>query len=77
MGVIVVVLMVGFCGVLLGVVWGVVECLGLEEDEVVKVMLSVGLIGVFIVEGVIFVVEVGGCMVECGLGLGMVVVVIV
>ncbi|NRB52864.1 MAG: L-serine ammonia-lyase, iron-sulfur-dependent, subunit alpha [Saprospiraceae bacterium] len=71
MGVIVAAPTAGSCGALPGAVWGVAERLGLEEDEVVKAMLSAGLIGVFIAEGATFAAEVGGCMAECGSGSGM------
>lgn len=71
MGVIVAAPTAGSCGALPGAVWGVADSLGLEEDEVVKAMLSAGLIGVFIAEGATFAAEVGGCMAECGSGSGM------
>jgi len=71
MGVIVAAPTAGSCGALPGAVWGVAERLGLDEDEVVKAMLSAGLIGVFIAEGATFAAEVGGCMAECGSGSGM------
>lgn len=71
MGVIVAAPTAGSCGALPGAVWGVADRLNLEEDEVVKAMLSAGLIGVFIAEGATFAAEVGGCMAECGSGSGM------
>jgi L-serine dehydratase len=45
--------------------------LNLPEDEVVKAMLSAGLIGVFVAAHATFAAEVGGCMAECGSGSGM------
>ena len=71
MGVIVAAPTAGSCGALPGAVWGVAERLELAEEEVVKAMLSAGLIGVFIAEGATFAAEVGGCMAECGSGSGM------
>lgn len=71
MGVIVAAPTAGSCGALPGAIWGVADCLSLEEEEVVKAMLSAGLIGVFIAEGATFAAEVGGCMAECGSGSGM------
>jgi L-serine dehydratase len=43
----------------------------LPEDEIVKAMLSAGLIGVFIAAHATFAAEVGGCMAETGSGGGM------
>ena len=45
--------------------------LNLPEDEVVKAMLSAGLVGVFVTAHATFAAEVGGCMAECGSGSGM------
>lgn len=71
MGVIVAAPTAGSCGALPGAVFGTAHSLGLGEDEIVKAMLSAGLIGVFITSGATFAAEVGGCMAETGSGGGM------
>lgn len=71
MGVIVAAPTAGSCGALPGAVFGTAHSLGASEDEIVKAMLSAGLIGVFIAAGATFAAEVGGCMAETGSGAGM------
>lgn len=71
MGVIVAAPTAGSCGALPGAVFGTAHSLGLGEDEIVRAMLSAGLIGVFITSGATFAAEVGGCMAETGSGGGM------
>ncbi len=71
MGVIVAAPTAGSCGALPGAVFGVAHSLDLSEDEIVKAMLSAGIIGVFIAAGATFAAEVGGCMAETGSGGGM------
>lgn len=71
MGVIVAAPTAGSCGALPGAVFGTAHSLGFGEDEIVKAMLSAGLIGVFITSGATFAAEVGGCMAETGSGGGM------
>ncbi|MBL0273951.1 MAG: L-serine ammonia-lyase, iron-sulfur-dependent, subunit alpha [Chitinophagaceae bacterium] len=71
MGVIVAAPTAGSCGALPGALFGTAHSLGLSEDELVKAMLSAGLIGVFIAAHATFAAEVGGCMAETGSGGGM------
>ncbi len=71
MGVIVAAPTAGSCGALPGAVIGMAASLELGEDDIVKAMLSAGLIGVFIAAHATFAAEVGGCMAECGSGSGM------
>lgn len=71
MGVIVAAPTAGSCGALPGAVFGTAHGLNLHEDEIVKAMLSAGLIGVFIAAHATFAAEVGGCMAETGSGGGM------
>ena len=71
MGVIVAAPTAGSCGALPGALIGMADSLDLSEDEIVKAMLSAGLIGVFIAAHATFAAEVGGCMAECGSGSGM------
>lgn len=71
MGVIVAAPTAGSCGALPGALFGVAHCLNLPEDELIKGMLSAGLIGVFIAAHATFAAEVGGCMAETGSGGGM------
>ncbi len=71
MGVIVAAPTAGSCGALPGALFGVAQALNLPEDELVKAMLSAGLIGVFIAAHATFAAEVGGCMAETGSGGGM------
>ncbi|ULQ53063.1 L-serine ammonia-lyase, iron-sulfur-dependent, subunit alpha [Flavihumibacter fluvii] len=71
MGVIVAAPTAGSCGALPGAIFGTGHSLQLDEDEIVKAMLSAGLIGVFIAAHATFAAEVGGCMAETGSGGGM------
>lgn len=71
MGVIVAAPTAGSCGALPGALFGTAHAMELPEDELVKAMLSAGLIGVFIAAHATFAAEVGGCMAETGSGGGM------
>ncbi len=71
MGVIVAAPTAGSCGALPGALFGTAHSMNLPEDELVKGMLSAGLIGVFIAAHATFAAEVGGCMAETGSGGGM------
>ena len=71
MGVIVAAPTAGSCGGLPGVVFGAAHCMNKKEDDIIKAMLSAGLIGVFIAAHATFAAEVGGCMAETGSGGGM------
>ncbi len=71
MGVIVAAPTAGSCGALPGALFGTAHSMKLHEDELVKAMLSAGLIGVFIAAHATFAAEVGGCMAETGSGGGM------
>ncbi len=71
MGVIVAAPTAGSCGALPGALFGTAHSMELSEDELVKAMLSAGLIGVFIAAHATFAAEVGGCMAETGSGGGM------
>jgi L-serine dehydratase len=71
MGVIVAAPTAGSCGALPGALFAVAHALKLSEDELVKAMLTAGLIGVFIAAHATFAAEVGGCMAETGSGGGM------
>ena len=71
MGVIVAAPTAGSCGALPGALFGTAHSLKLPEDDLVKGMLSAGLIGVFIAAHATFAAEVGGCMAETGSGGGM------
>ena len=71
MGVIVAAPTAGSCGALPGALFGTAHSLQLPEDDLVKAMLSAGLIGVFIAAHATFAAEVGGCMAETGSGGGM------
>lgn len=71
MGVIVAAPTAGSCGAMPGAVLGVVDSLGLSEEEAVKALMIAGLIGVFIAAHSTFAAEVGGCQAECGSGATM------
>ena len=71
MGVIVAAPTAGSCGALPGAIFGIAHSMHLSEDEMVKAMLSAGLVGVFIAAHATFAAEVGGCMAETGSGGGM------
>jgi L-serine dehydratase len=71
MGVIVAAPTAGSCGALPGALFGTAHAMQLQEDDLVKAMLSAGLIGIFIAAHATFAAEVGGCMAETGSGGGM------
>ncbi len=71
MGVIVAAPTAGSCGVVPGALIGTASSLGLSKDDVIRAMLSAGIIGVFIAAHATFAAEVGGCQAECGSGSGM------
>lgn len=71
MGVIVAAPTAGSCGALPGALFGTAHSMQIHEDDLVKAMLSAGLIGVFIAAHATFAAEVGGCMAETGSGGGM------
>lgn len=71
MGVIVAAPTAGSCGALPGALFGTAHSLKLSENDLIKAMLSAGLIGVFIAAHATFAAEVGGCMAETGSGGGM------
>jgi len=61
----------GSCGVVSGTLFGVARVMHLEEDALVKGMMTAGLIGIIIAEHATFAGEVGGCQAECGSASGM------
>lgn len=71
MGIIVAAPTAGSCGALPGAVFGMAHSMNLPEEEIVKALLSAGLIGVFIAKNATFAAEVGGCMAETGSAGGM------
>ncbi len=71
MGVIVAAPTAGSCGAMPGAVLGVVDSLGLSDEDAVKALMIAGLIGVFIAAHSTFAAEVGGCQAECGSGATM------
>lgn len=71
MGVVVAAPTAGSCGALPGAIIGIGSTMQLSEDELIKALLSAGMIGVFIAAHATFAAEVGGCMAECGSGSGM------
>jgi L-serine dehydratase len=71
MGVIVAAPTAGSCGAMPGAVLGVVDALGLSDEEAVQALMIAGLIGVFIAAHSTFAAEVGGCQAECGSGATM------
>jgi len=71
MGVIVAAPTAGSCALLPGAVFATSHFLNLPKAEMVKAMLTAGLIGVFVAEKSTFSAEVAGCMAECGVGSGM------
>jgi L-serine dehydratase len=68
MGVIVAAPTAGSCGAMPGAVLAVSDALKSTEEEVLRALLTAGLIGVFIAERATFAAEVGGCQAECGSG---------
>ena len=71
MGVIVAAPTAGSCGVMPGAVFATAHYMSVHKHEIVKAMLTAGLIGVFVAEKSTFSAEVAGCMAECGVGSGM------
>jgi L-serine dehydratase len=71
MGIIVAAPTAGSCGALPGAIFGMAHAMCLSEEEIVKALLSAGLIGVFIAKNATFAAEVGGCMAETGSAGGM------
>jgi len=71
MGVIVAAPTAGSCGVMPGAVFATSQYLGVSKADIVKAMLTAGIIGVFVAEKSTFSAEVAGCMAECGVGSGM------
>ena len=71
MGVIVAAPTAGSCGAMPGAVFGVADSVGASHDDVIKALLSAGLIGLFIASQATFAAEVGGCQAECGAGATM------
>jgi L-serine dehydratase len=71
MGIIVAAPTAGSCGALPGAIFGLAHAMSLPEDEIIKAMLTAGLIGVFITKNATFAAEVGGCMAETGSAGGM------
>ena len=71
MGVIVAAPTAGACAALPGACLAACDELGLSDEDVVKAMLTGGMIGVFIASGSTFSAEVAGCQAECGAASGM------
>ena len=71
MGVIVAAPTAGSCGALPGTCMGAANSMNLAKEEIIKAMLSAGLIGIFITVRSTFAAEVCGCQAECGAGSGM------
>lgn len=61
----------GSCGALPGTLIAVSDYQKKTHDELVRVLLAAGMIGVFIAEYATFAAEVAGCQAECGSGSGM------
>jgi L-serine dehydratase len=68
MGVFVAAPTAGSCGVLPGSIFGAAKVLKSTEDEIVRALLSAGMMGVFIAEHATFAAEVAGCQAETGAG---------
>jgi len=68
MGVIVAAPTAGSCGAMPGAVIAVADTLEVSEEDMIKALLSSGLIGVFIAAHSTFAAEVGGWQAECGSG---------
>jgi L-serine dehydratase len=71
MGIVVAAPTAGSCAALPGSVIAAGQLLNLSVEDMVKAMLSAGLIGVFISARSTFAAEVCGCQAECGAGSGM------
>lgn len=61
----------GACGTVAGTLCALSERLQFERSEVIRALLSAGLIGVFFCDQATFAAEVGGCQMECGAACGM------
>lgn len=61
----------GSCSGFPGAVLGAADALHINEDRIVRAMLSGGLIGVLILQNGTFAAEVAGCQAECGSASGM------
>lgn len=71
MGVIIAAPTAGACGALPGTLIAAKDTFKMNKSELIKGMLSAGLIGIFISEGSTFAAEVAGCQAECGSASGM------
>jgi len=71
MGLIVAAPTAGSCGTIPGAVLGTTSVMGLPSEQVVKALLSAGMIGIFIAKSATFAAESGGCQAECGAASGM------
>jgi L-serine dehydratase len=71
MGLIVAAPTAGSCGCIPGAVLGTASGMDLSHDEIVKALLSAGMIGIFIARNATFAAESGGCQAECGAASGM------
>ena len=56
----------GSCGAVPGAIFGTAKYMKLDDDKIIKAMLTAGIIGVFISEQATFSAEVCGCQAECG-----------
>ncbi len=61
----------GSCAALPAALLAVADGSELGEQQLVRALLTAGLIGIFIAEGATFSAELGGCMAECGSAAGM------
>jgi len=66
MGLIVAAPTAGSCGAVPGAIFATAQYMNLDEDKIIKAMLTAGIIGVFISEQATFSAEVCGCQAECG-----------
>jgi len=66
MGLIVAAPTAGSCGAVPGAIMGTAHYMNLDDDKIIKAMLTAGIIGVFISEQATFSAEVCGCQAECG-----------
>lgn len=71
MGLIVAAPTAGSCGCIPGAVLGTARGMNLSHDQVIKALLSAGMIGIFIARNATFAAESGGCQAECGAASGM------
>lgn len=61
----------GSCGCLPGTLIGMMKTYDFTKEEIIKALLSAGLIGAFFNNQATFAAKVAGCQVECGAGSGM------